>query len=146
MNTSTRDAGIPVLTEVIAAPQADPPNTVAPAPIYPAAPAATSFASAPSLQAPRFSTAPVENRTDASLSSDQWSQLEREIRERILQQIVGRIDALLEQRLRDSMTGVLQTVVQSLTTEIKTSLRHTIDDVVTRAVSVEIARMQSSKK
>lgn len=133
MNSSTRDAGIPVLTEVISAPVES--STA------PAAPVAPSTMMPPKVPAATLS----ESRT-AGLSSEDWNQLEQQIRERILRQITDRIDALLEQRLRDGMTNLVQNLVQNLTKEIKTSLHLTIGDVVTRAVAQEISRMQNSKK
>jgi len=77
---------------------------------------------------------------------EEWDRMEREIRERVLQQVLDRIDFVLEQRVRDSLADVLQTAVEGLAGEIKDGLHHTIKDVVTRAVAQEISRLQSSKK
>ncbi|RJG05379.1 hypothetical protein D3870_04505 [Noviherbaspirillum cavernae] len=125
MNNSTHDAGIPVLTEIIpAAGNGSPP----PAPMA------------------RPNHVPQETQTSPAQDGEQWTELERDIRERVLQQVLERIDFVLEQRVRDSLADVLQTAVESLTADIRSGLHHTIRDVVARAVSQEISKLQSSKK
>jgi hypothetical protein len=135
MNTSARDAGIPVLTEVITAPAGNAP-----------APAALAPSTAPAYAPKGPVTEMLELKAGSEWSKEEWTRLERTIRERILRQILERIDALLEHRLRDSVGSVLQTAISGLTAEIKTSLHHSIEDVVTRAVSQEITRLQTTKK
>ncbi len=141
MNTSTRDAGIPVLTEVIAAPASDSPPSSAASPAT--APVLTA---APAQPAMGPVTEMLQLKAGSEWSKEEWTRLERTIRERILRQILERIDALLEHRLRDSVSNVLQTAISGLTADIKTSLHHSIEDVVTRAVSQEITRLHTTKK
>ncbi len=129
MNNSTLDAGIPLLTEVIAAPQAGVSRDNAP-PQH----AAASHALQDSH--PASATQQIDGWVDG-----EWSRLERQISERVLQQLMGRIDFILEQRVRDSLADVLQTAVESLAGEIRQGLRHTLEDVITRAVSQEISRL-----
>jgi hypothetical protein len=43
----------------------------------------------------------------AEILGTDWPQFEREISERILQQLQARVDFVLEQRIRDSIAGVL---------------------------------------
>jgi hypothetical protein len=149
MNTSVRDAGIPVLTEVIEPVDGLAATTVPPV----AAPSFTApqTSAAPSIPAvANLATGPVtemlELKAGHEWSKEEWSRLERTIRERILRQILERIDALLEHRIRESMTSVLHTAITGLAGEIKSSLHHSIEDVVTRAVSQEITRLQTTKK
>ncbi|MES2125815.1 MAG: hypothetical protein V4463_00965 [Pseudomonadota bacterium] len=77
---------------------------------------------------------------------DDWEVLERRLSERILQQLQGRVDFVLEQRLRDSMADVLQHALAGLTAEIRTGLQETIEKIVARAVAQEITHLQASKK
>lgn len=134
MNKSTHDAGIPLLTEVIAAPQI---NRVTDKSALP--PPASSLVTKDNIQPP---AAP---RIDGWVEGE-WTRLERQISERVLQQILGRIDFVLEQRIRDSLADVLQLTVAGLADEIRTGLQQTLEDVITRAVSQEINRLQSNKK
>lgn len=136
MNSSSRDAGIPILTEVISTAEAkDFPNTdVAPASMDKAA-------DLPAWSDPE----PFEQQVIDRLSPEDWRRLERRIRERILSQILARVDTMLEQRIRDSLADVLQIAMESLTEQIRTGLHLGLDDVISRAVSQEIARLQSTK-
>lgn len=138
MNVSSRDAGIPILTEVIdpAAPDEFPNTDVAPASMDYAASAQTL-----PEQPEDFEKQAIELLSDAD-----WQRLERRIRERILGQILARIDSMLEQRIRDSLADVLQLALEGLTEQIRSGLHQSLDDVVSRAVSQEIARLQTLKK
>ncbi len=78
--------------------------------------------------------------------TQEWELLERRLSERILQQLQGRVDFVLEQRLKDSMADVLQHAITGLTEEIRTGLQQTIEKIVARAVSQELAHLQTLKK
>jgi len=208
MSTPPRDAGIPMLTEVIevmddaemdfvgppapehAPAEARPADELAPAvPEAPAAddappPATTGYAqpgagghygtptmsplpfgpaypiplkpaghavsvSAPPPPAPQHPAPPLQAAGDAGLphlSEEEWHRMERRVRERILGQLLSRTDAVLEERIRNSLAGVLQDAVDGLTATLRESLHKTLEDVVSRAVAQEIIRLQSSKK
>jgi hypothetical protein len=117
-NAAFDDANIPVLTEVV---QDKAPATVS-------APVAGRMAE-------------VEERA-ASLSEQDWSLLERRISERMLQQLQGRIDSVLEQRLRDSMAGVLQHALAGLTDELRAGLQETLEQIVAQAVAQEVEHLK----
>lgn len=111
------DASIPVLTEVL-----DDQPVAAEAP--PAAP----------QQAP------------AEPLPTEWEALERQLSERILQQLQSRVDFVLEQRIKDSMEEVLSTALRGLTAEIRSGLHDTLTKIVTRAVAQELTHLQAQKK
>jgi hypothetical protein len=200
MSTPPRDAGIPMLTEVIeedgmdfvgppspeAAPQAQaaadtPPEPAAPEPVtaaLSAAPMATpaggGYASPqtigiqygpPAQFAPSYplplkpaasltlhsvsrETSPIEVALTpaAPMDEDEWLRMERRLRERILGQLLARTDAMLEERIRSSVAGVLEQAVDNLAATLRASLHKTLEDVVSRAVAQEISRLQSTKK
>ena len=131
MSQQSFDNSIPLLTEVFQE------KTVLPARAAKAAHAQV---------APADVNAELEERAIASWTEPEWNLLERRLSERILQQLQGRVDFVLEQRLRDSMEAVLQRSLDNLTDEIGKGLRHTIEQVVQRAVSQEIAHLQTLKK
>jgi hypothetical protein len=192
MSTSPRDAGIPMLTEVIeeditefvgppepalvladTAPAADTMPATFPAyaptfaasdyaqpaamggqygmsaqfapsypiPLKPAAPAMQVIVEAPAQAALAPATPPP-----SAMSEDEWQRMERRVRERILGQLLSRTDAMLEERIRASMAGVLQQAVDGLAATLRASLHKTLQDVVSRAVAQEISRLQSPKK
>jgi len=135
MNNSTLDAGIPVLTEIIPAPQLD----------LQAAAAGTDSPDLPVMPAPDNGAA-LRARAATDWDDEKWDRMEREIRERVLHQVLERIDFVLEQRVRDSLADVLQTAVEHLSSEIRSGLHQTMKEVVTRAVSQEITKLQTTKK
>jgi hypothetical protein len=135
MNNSTLDAGIPVLTEIIPAPQA----------VESAAPVGVALPE-PAIVPLSDDIAALRARASPDWDDEKWDRMEREVRERVLQQVLERIDFVLEQRVRDSLADVLQTAVERLASEIKGGLHQTVREVVTRAVSQEITKLQTTKK
>jgi hypothetical protein len=133
MNTSSRNAGIPVLTEIIPAPAAD---SIPPAKTLPSR-------SAPETQ---YSAEMFESKVLSHWTSEEWYRLERKIRERILRKVLGRIDSVIEQQVRDHLADVLQIAVEGLATDIKRRLQRSMEQVVARAVSEEVTRLQTTKK
>lgn len=128
MNKYVLDAGIPVLTEVIAAPQqAMPPRHA----IEPSA------ATAPDTVVPAELEGWIE---------DEWNRMARQISGQILQQLMTRLDSAIEQQVRDSLADVLQTAVERMAAEIKHNLQHSLEQVIADAVSDEVSRIQSLEK
>ena len=116
MSTFKPDAGIPLLTEVIEV------TAISPEP-------------EPAEAAPQLPPAEAER----------WARLERELQERVLQQVLKRIDSVLEQRVRDSLADVLQTAVDGLAADIRSSLQQSVEDAVKGAVMLEIEAARSPK-
>jgi hypothetical protein len=132
----TADDSIPTLTVVAA------PASLAPASLPPAAPAASESALANGTGQSAGNLEALMPR----LSPDEMEQLQHKLSERVLRQLQGRIDFVLEQRVRDSLADVLQLAMAGLTNDIKRGLQYTLEEVVGRAVTQEIARLQSGKK
>lgn len=135
MNKSTQDFGIPVLTEIIDTPRRIAQNESAPDAALPASPAIDAGPIAASGQAP------IEGWIN-----EEWTQLEQKISERVLAQIMERVDTVLEQRIRDSLADVLQVAVEKLSNEIRAGLQQTLDTIITDAVAQEIDQLQFHKK
>jgi len=123
MKNQSPDTGIPVLTEII-----------------------PSQASAPAAPMTKEREPAPVSQGNAVRDDDSWSRLEQEVRERVLQQVLERIDSILEQRVRDSLADVLQTATEQLAADIRSSLHGGVKEVVTRAVTQEIARLQATKQ
>lgn len=132
MNKPPQDAGIPVLTEIIAAPaRAVPPSAFPPVP--PPAQAAAEF---------EAEAVPIAHPPISGWLDEEWTRLEQRISERVLTQLLNRIDTVLEQRIRDSLAASVQQAVE----EIRQSLQLTLEDVISDAVAQEIDNFQFSKK
>ena len=127
---SPLDANIPVLTEVIEQRSGEPGAL----PIERAA--------VPVLDR----GAQLEARAVDAWGDQDWDLLERRLLERILQQLQGRVDFVLEQRIRDTMADVLQLTLAGLTDQIRDGLQQTIEKIVTRAVTQELTHLQTLKK
>ena len=128
------DASIPVLTEVFTekADKATEADKAAP----PERPAVVQDAVSIHL----------ERRAVATWTEPEWNLLERRLSERILQQLQGRVDFVLEQRVRDSMEEALNKALAGFTSELRVGLQETIEKIVARAVSQELAHLQALKK
>jgi hypothetical protein len=131
MNKPPQDLGIPILTEVIAAPASE----IAPQPV-----SVEEMAPAPlELSTPARPAVAFEGWVD-----EEWTRVEQKIRERVLTQILERIDSMIDQRLREGIADVLQTSIARLADDIRAGLRQTLDDVVADAVAQEIERTRFS--
>lgn len=133
MNLFSRDAGIPILTEIIDSPREE---------SFQETPTST-----PSVALlDEYNIEALEAEMLSHWSAEEWNRLERKIRERILSRILARIDTVLEQQVRDHLADVLQIAVEGLATDIKSGLHQSLEQVVTRAVSDEITRLQKRNR
>lgn len=98
---------------------------------------ATASLPAEPMHAQPATPAPVADAID-------WAQLERQVSERVLQQLSNRVDFVLEQRIKDSIGEVLDHALHALTLEIREGLHDTIGKIVTRAVQQEITHLQAN--
>lgn len=130
-NNAAFDASIPVLTEVFRDHPIE--EEVKPAAAEAPTPAAVD------------TDAGLEARAIGEWTGPEWEQLERRLSERILHQLQGRVDFVLEQRLRDSMREALDVAMAGLTDEIRRSLQQSIESIVVRAVTQELAHLQTLK-
>ena len=130
MNNPSPDANIPILTEIISAVPATP--IITPQPV--------------SIQDVPDPSETMEERRFPTWTEKDLQQLENILNERVLRQVQGRIDFVLEHRVRDSLADALQVSIEGLTAEIRRGLHQTLGDVIARAVSQELARMQAIKK
>jgi hypothetical protein len=159
--SSSFDASIPVLTEVLEDEPASMPASMssatptigdAPQAADDSAPPATQAAQAtqadhaPQLSPAAQSSAGAAPAGPAGLDEAALAALEQRLAERILQQLQGRIDFVLEQRIKDSLAEVLDHALRDLTGEIRAGLQLTLEKVVARAVSQELAHLQVHKK
>lgn len=129
MNSDPLDAGIPVLTEIIpagGAPAIEPSFTAVAAPAV--APAAAVL---PPLK--------------PTLPAVDFEQLAMQVQERVMSQMMMRIDQMLELRVRDCLADVMQASVDRLASELREGLRQSVREGVTRAIAQEIAELKQRK-
>ncbi|TXI89558.1 MAG: hypothetical protein E6Q34_10465 [Burkholderiaceae bacterium] len=161
------DASIPVLTEIIHTPNGNATEAQKVTPSFNTNPmgqrtSATSAAASTSLNfAPqaliressddasnsRIDISPLREEQEKApeLDSDEWLLMEQTVRENVLKQVLTRIDFVLEHRVSDSLADVLQKAVDQLADDIRAGLKQSIEEVVTRAVNQEIAKLKSPR-
>ena len=130
MSKPTLEAGIPVLTEVIAGDE----HVIAP----------------PKALAPAGKPVPRPEVVDVPLIdgwlTEEWNRLERKIGGRILSEVMAHVEADIENRVRDALADVLQTSIETMANEVKHNLRGALENVIAQAVHQEISKMQFPKK
>jgi hypothetical protein len=112
---SAFDPSIPVLTEVVMEP-------VTPAP----------------PPAPEPVAEQLERRATERWTGEEWSVLERRVTERVLQQLQGRVDFVLEQRVRDAMADAMQRTLETFTADLREGLHEALGEIVKGAVAQEL--------
>jgi hypothetical protein len=110
------DPSIPVLTEVVSEPAAP---TPAPEPV----------------------AEQLERRALDRWTGEEWSVLERRVTERVLQQLAGRVDFVLEQRVRDAMADAMQRTLETFTADLREGLQQALGEIVSQAVTREIEHL-----
>ena len=142
MTNPNHDAGIPTLTEILVAEES---VSTLPAPEAAIAPAllmkhplddTVGDATIPLLEIP----APASRFKDPT--ADEWKAMEHAVSDRVMTQVMSRIDGVLEQRLRERLAEILQTAMIGLSEEIRVGLQQTLEDVVAHAAAQEIAQRQ----
>ena len=120
MSIPPSDASIPVLTQILSEPIAD-------------------------AEAKSEPVAKAVTEAEARYQED-LKMLELKLNERVLRQILRRVDFVIEHRVRDALAEMLQSATEDLVKEIRRGLHVTLEDVIKRAVAQEMARVQAISK
>ena len=131
MNAITpEDDGIPVLTDVV-----KPETRVAP-----------QAAEDPQLESTQrlYALAQPEEPV-ATVDPNAWlDELSLRVQSRVLAGLTMRIDPIVEQRLRESLTDLLEQVLAGMTAELKVTARNIVRDAVAQAVAAELAALHKT--
>lgn len=139
MTPTSLDASIPILTEII------------PAPAVSTSANTTAFAGSDEIHAKKPESAnvlqtqlmPMAER--GRLSDAEWARMEASLRERVLADLMSRIDEPLAERLRDSVTDVTKLIAERLAEDMHHSLCVSLREVVARSVAQEIRRAKTAE-
>ena len=91
-----------------------------------------------------FETAAI-NTADTAADEIRLEELTLRVQSRVLAGLIARIDPLVEQRLRESLTNLLEQVLAGMTAELKVTARNIVRDAVAQAVAAELAQLHSIK-
>lgn len=164
MSSSKQDAGIPVLTEIIPgrthavlpddipelpvssalpprrpaiSPTKAPSTTTSSTTVMPTAAVPDTVVVPPANRAPSAREhAPIDNWLD-----EEWTRLEQKISERTLHTILERLDPLLEEQIRESISASLDEAMDT----IRTNLQLSVEQLVRDSVAEEIRKLDFSK-
>lgn len=75
-----------------------------------------------------------------------FEELEKMLQEKVLRQLLTRVDFVLEHKIRDGLAEVLQTATDDLAKEIRHGLSTSLQELIHRTISQEISKIQSLKK
>lgn len=73
------------------------------------------------------------------------AQLEKTLHEKVLNQLLTRVDFVLEHRIRDGLAEVLQSATDELAQNIRQGLAKSLDEIIHRAITQEISKILSVK-
>ena len=143
MNKPSQDAGIPVLTEIIPSRPRPPADDIPELPMSSALPPATSApvpapppSTAIDIPDPYPSAVPIEGWLDG-----EWTRLEQKISERALSTLMDRLDPVLEEHIRESISASLDEAMDT----IRANLQLSIEQLVRESVAEEIRNLDFSK-
>lgn len=129
---------VPVLTEVVVLPKAQPVAEVDEFPPFQMDPAYAATAPTPlGAAAPAVPPAPVAVAAPAVGAVD-----EARVVQRVLADLDKQLDLMFEHRLRESLSPVLARMTDSLVREMRAQLAANLREMVARAVSLELDRLQ----
>ncbi|HEY0821772.1 MAG TPA: hypothetical protein VGD46_23555 [Rhizobacter sp.] len=133
---------VPVLTEVVVLPKAQPVVEVDEFP--PLAPDPAYAATAPSpLGAPEVAVLPVKPAPPPPAVPVAPAVIdEARIAQRVLADLDKQLDLMFEHRLREALSPVLARMTDSLVREMRNQLAANMREMVARAVSLELDRQQ----
>lgn len=164
MSQQGGETGIPVLTEVIVTPVYGvdtperrawprPPQTPPPVPAGATEPAdADTAATSPW---PDRAAEPARRNEPLPLQSDRvdnaaddtaaFDRIVASVRTQVLQAFRDQTEAMLEQRIRDSLAEHLEATVTQLTAQLREGLQATLDEMLTAAIATELANRRITK-
>ena len=119
MSQQPFDQGIPLLTEVLLGPEVH-------------------EAVAPVAALPAIEEAPVLPPT---VAQPDWDAIEQRLTRRILHQVQGKIDHLLEERIAHVLQTALQNALIGMRGALREDLQQSLEQIVAHAVSHELGHL-----
>ncbi len=89
------------------------------------------------VELPRYDA----NELPRTLTEIDWAQLALRVQENVLERLLGRSDALIDEQLQAGLDAVLARAAESLAVELRIALGQLVRDLVARAVTDELTRV-----
>lgn len=116
MNSHVKNPTIPVLTDIV---QSSADKTLSQKPLTPVA-------------------TPVDNLP--------WDELEERLTKRIRQQVMERLNFVLDDNISQHVSSVLEQMAVMMAEEIKHDMQQTLEVIVTHTISTELQRLKKKEK
>lgn len=148
MTTQPFDHGIPLLTEVLSEQEelaaeipASEPDTVKPG-MFQTQPDGEMPGSDPEGSTPGFAVGAETNTHPSPVAIEpDWEAIEARLTQRILHQVQGKIDHLLEERIAHVLQTALQNALIGMRGALREDLQQSLEQIVAHAVSHELGHL-----
>ncbi len=89
------------------------------------------------IEVPRYDAADLPR----ALTDVDWAQLALRVQENVLERLLGRSEALIDDEMQAGIDAVLARATESLAAELRLTLGQLVRDLVARAVTEELTRV-----
>jgi len=89
------------------------------------------------VELPRYDAAELPQ----ALTDVDWAHLALRVQENVLERLLGRSEALIDDEMQAGLEAVLSRATESLATELRLTLAQLVRDLVARAVTDELTRV-----
>ncbi|MGK5013788.1 MULTISPECIES: hypothetical protein [unclassified Janthinobacterium] len=132
MNEQPFDQGIPLLTEVLSGPEALHETTAEPETV-------PSIGRTDMIEVADI--AEMEAAPAPAIAQPDWDAIEQRLTQRILHQVQGKIDHLLEERIAHVLQTALQNALIGMRGALRADLQQSLEQIVAHAVSHELGHL-----
>lgn len=89
---------------------------------------------------------PLPGNADDEAGHEWLEQLSLRVQAQVLAGLTARIEPIVERRLQESLTDLLEQVLAGMTAELKVTARNIVRDAVAQAVAAELAALPSFRQ
>jgi len=134
MNQQPFDQGIPLLTEVLSGPEALHETTAEPE-------QAPSIGKVDIIEMADIAEPEPAPASVPTIVQPDWDAIEQRLTQRILHQVQGKIDHLLEERIAHVLQTALQNALIGMRGALREDLQQSLEQIVAHAVSHELGHL-----
>lgn len=89
------------------------------------------------VEVPRYDAADLP----PTIADVDWPRLALRVQENVLERLLGRSNALLDEQLKTGLQAIIERTAQTLAAELRINLQQMISELVARAVNEELTRV-----
>jgi len=100
----------------------------------------------PTLNAGSSFVEPASINADNAVDHEWLEELSSRVQAQVLAGLTARIEPIVERRLQESLTDLLEQVLAGMTAELKVTARNIVRDAVAQAVAAELAALPAHRE